>query len=111
MKYTFETTEVQGKYGHHFPLLTANEYPYIRCQVVPTPPEQRDEILAALEQRREYIVHSKGRTDFCVIQAGGTKDGIKLDINQLNHKEVDRAICACVQAAADFWAERTSKPQ
>lgn len=107
MKHTFEITEVQGAHGHRFPLLTANEYPYIRCQVVPTLPEQYDEVMAALEQRREYIVTAEGRKDFCVIQAGGTKDGIKLDINQENHKEVDRAICECVQAAADFWAEKT----
>lgn len=109
MKHTFEIIEVEGKYGHHFPLLTANEYPYIRCQVIPTLPGQYDEVMAALHQRDEYIVTAEGRTDFCIIQAGGTKDGIKLDINQNNHKEVDRAICACMQSAADFWAEKTSK--
>lgn len=109
MTYTFDISEVTGKHGHRFPLLTANEYPYIRCQVIPTLPDQYDEVMAALKQRGEYIVTAEGRTDFCIIQAGGTKDGRKLDINQYNHKEVDRAICNCMQAAADFWAEETSK--
>lgn len=109
MKRTFEITEVQGAHGHHFPLLTANEYPYIRCQVVPTPPEQYDQVMAALNQRHEYIVTAAGRTDFCIIQAGGTKDNIPLLFDQGNYKQVDRAICDCMQAAADFWAERTGE--
>lgn len=108
MKRTFDISEVTGKYGHRFPLLTANEYPFIRCQVVPTLPDQYDEVMAALHQRDEYIVTAKGRTDFCIIQASGTKDGRPLYFDQENYKEVDRAICDCMQAAADFWAEKTA---
>lgn len=109
MKFTFEIKEVIGEYGHRFPLLTANEFPFIRCQVVPTLPEQYDTVMKALHQRGEYIVTAKGRTDFCIIQAGGIKDGHQLHITQDNYKSIDRSICDCMQAAANFWAIKTSK--
>ncbi len=106
MAHTFDISEETGKYGHRFYILTANEYPFIRCQVVPTAPDQYDTVMAALHERGEYIVTAAGRTDFCIIQASGTKDGIKVHITQHNYKEVDRAICECMQDAADFWAEK-----
>ena len=106
MAHTFDISEETGKYGHRFYILTANEYPFIRCQVVPTFPDERDMILSTFKERHDTFFTAEGRTDFCVILAGGCKDGRPLYFNQHNHKEVDRAICECMQDAADFWAEK-----
>lgn len=48
VKNTFTTTQITGPSGNKYPLLTANEYPWMNCQVIPTPPERRDEIMAEL---------------------------------------------------------------
>ncbi len=106
MAYTFDISEVTVEHGHRFYILTANVYPFINCQVVPTPPDQYDKVMAALRKRGGNIVTAKNRTDFCIIQAGGTKDNRGLPFNQDNHKEVYQSICDCMQAAADFWAEK-----
>lgn len=104
-KYTFTITEIEGEYGHHYPLLTANEYPWMNCQVIPTSPEIRDTILSELAAREEYVCHAAGRIDFCVIQAGGgSPEHPTIEINDENWEEVDSALCECMQAAADFWA-------
>ena len=105
-KYTFKVTEITGQYGNKYPLLTANEYPWMNCQVIPTPPGHKDEIMAELKKREEYVVFAEGRTDFCVIQAGGgTPEHPTIEITDDNWEEVDKALCDCMQAAADFWAE------
>ena len=64
--------------------------------------------MAALKEREEYIVYADGRSDFCVIQAGGgTPEHPTIDITDDNWEEVDKALCECMQAAADFWAEQS----
>jgi hypothetical protein len=104
-KYTFKQTEITGKYGHHYPLLTSNEFPWMNCQVIPMDPDERATIMAELRARQEYVVHAAGREDFCVIQAGGgTPEHPTIEITADNADAVDRAICECMQAAADFWA-------
>ena len=50
-KYTYVVTDVVGKEGHHYPLLTSNEYPWMNIQIVPTPDEDRDRILAELKKQ------------------------------------------------------------
>lgn len=104
-KYTFTVKEGRGELGHTFPVLYANEFPWALCQVVSLPNETRDEILSELVKRMEYFVYAEGRTDFVIVQASGTTDGRKVEITQDNAQFVDRCICECVQAAADFWAE------
>ena len=104
-KYTFIITEITGQYGNKYPLLTSNEYPWMNCQVIPTPPDRKDEIMAELKKREEYVVYAKGRTDFCVIQAGGgTPEHPTIEITDENWEEVDKALGDCMQAAADYWA-------
>ena len=44
-KYTFTITQITGPYGNKYSLLTANEYPWMNCQVIPTPPDRKDEIM------------------------------------------------------------------
>ena len=61
-RFTFTITEITGQYGNKYPLLTANEYPWMNCQVIPLHPERKEEILAALKEREEYIVYADGRT-------------------------------------------------
>ena len=90
--YTFTIAEQQGEYGHSFPLLTANEYPYMNIQIIPTPPQQRDMIIDALRRR-------------VAIQAGGHHpDQPDIEINSLNYREVAASLHECMQAAADYWA-------
>ena len=105
-KFSFSVTEITGQYGNKYPLLTANEYPWMNCQVITTPPDRKDEIMAELKKREEYVVYAKYRTDFCVIQAGGgTPEHPTIEITENNWEEVDKALCDCMQAAADFWAK------
>ena len=108
-KYTFRVREDVGKYGNKYNILYAEEFPYVISQVIPLPVGRREEILADLKKRKEFIVFAEGRIDFCVIQACGTTDDKKVVITNDNWKEVDVAICECVQAAADFWAENAEK--
>ena len=103
--YTFTIAEQQGEYGHSFPLLTANEYPYMNIQIIPTPPQQRDMIIDALRRRGGWIIQAEGRTDFVAIQAGGHHpDQPDIEINSLNYREVAASLHECMQAAADYWA-------
>lgn len=104
-KYSFRVKQDIGKYGNKYNILFAEEFPFVVCQVIYLIAESRDAILADLDKKEEFVVFAEGRTDFCVIQACGTTDGRKVEITQDNAEEVDRAICECVQAAADFWAE------
>ena len=104
-KYTFRVREDVGKYGNKYNILFAEEFPYVISQVIPLTDDDREEILADLKKKEEFIVFAEGRTDFCVIQACGTTDGKKVVITNDNWREVDVAIYECVQAAADFWAE------
>lgn len=108
-KYTFRVKEDTGKYGNKYNILYAEEFPFVICQVIPLTDENRTKILEYLNRKEEFIVFAEGRTDFCVIQACGTTDGMKIVITRDNWREVDRAICECVQAAADFWAENGDK--
>lgn len=41
-QYTYVVTDVVGKEGHHYPLLTSNEYPWMNIQIIPTPDEDRE---------------------------------------------------------------------
>jgi hypothetical protein len=103
--YTFEIELGQASaYGHRFPVLYAQEFPWVVCQVVATPDESRDEILSAMEARGEYYVIAEGRTDFVIVQASGTTDGRKVEITPENAEEMDKCICDCVHAAAEYWA-------
>ena len=109
-KYTFKITEIIGPDGNKYPLLTANEYPWMNCQVIPLTPDRKDDIMEELKKRDEYVVYAKGRTDFCVIQAGGgTPEHPTIEITDKNWEEVDKALCDCMQAAADFWADYRPK--
>jgi len=104
-KFSFQVSEVVGEHGHHFPLLTSNEYPYMNIQIIPTPPDQRQDILDELHRRHEIVAFADGRMDFCAIQAGGgTPDHPTIPINSSNYKEVVRSLRECLQAAADFWS-------
>ena len=104
-RYTFKITEITGQYGNKYPLLTAHEYPWMNCQVIPTPADRKDEIMAELKRREEYVVYAQGRTDFCVIQAGCvTPVHPTLEMADANWEGVCNALGACMQAAADFWA-------
>ena len=101
--FTFKVIEVVGEYGNHYRVLIANEFPWIRCQVIPTPPSLRNRIISDLDSREEYYIFTDDTHEYVVMQMGGTQYPVILTPD--NAKEVDRAIVACVQAAADFWAE------
>ncbi len=106
--YTFTAKEVVGNHGHHFPLLTSNEYPWMNVQIVPTPSHQRDMILEHLQRHHGMVASSQGRTDFVAIQAGGgTEEHPTISINAQNFRQVGVVLGDCLQAAADYWASRT----
>ena len=109
-KYTFTLSEVKGVHGHSFPLLTANEYPWVNIQIVPISEELHDLIMERLKERGGTIAHSEGRNDFVAIQAGGgSKEHPTIEITAQNYREVAAAINECLQAGADFWAEYSAK--
>ena len=88
-KYTYVVTDVVGKEGHHYPLLTSNKYPWMNIQIVPTPDEDRDRILAELKKQGGWIAKAEGRYDFVSIHAGGgTKEHPTIKITQQNVNEV-----------------------
>ncbi len=106
--FTFTVSQVQGEHGHSFPLLTANEYPWMNVQIVPTPPHQRDIIMDALRRRGGRVCMAEGRQDFVAIQSGGgSKEHPTIEVTAENYREVADALLACQQAAADFWAENS----
>ncbi len=106
--YTFTMKEVVGDYGHHYPLLTANEYPWMNVQIIPTPPHQRDTILEQLHRNYGFVASVEGRTDFVAVQAGGgTEEHPTIEINAQNYRQVGIILSECLQAAADYWAART----
>lgn len=108
MSYTFKVTAVMGKGGKCYTLLTSNEYPYFNLQIVETPEELRERILDDLKQQHRKVYHAQGRTDFCVIHAGGRPPGCPpLKITRDNADQIIDALCECMQAAADFWARDT----
>ena len=55
-KFTFTITEITGSYGNKYPLLTANKYPWMNDQVIPTLLERKDEIMEELKKQEEYVV-------------------------------------------------------
>lgn len=104
--YNFTLSTVQGDQGNTYPVLTANAYPYMNVQIIPTPEAQRAIILEALRRRGGWIAYAQDRTDFVAIQAGGGHpDHPTVAITRDNYNEVAQALRDCLQAAADFWAD------
>ena len=70
-------------------MLTSNKYPWMNIQIVPTPDEDRDRILAELKKQGGWIAKAEGRYDFVAIHAGGgTKEHPTIKITQQNVNEV-----------------------
>lgn len=108
--YKFTVTNAKGEHGNIYPLLTANEYPYMNIQIVPTPPQQRDMVLEALRKRGGWVMQAAGHDEFVAIQAGGHHpEQADIEITQQNYHEVIAAMRDCLQSAADFWAENHHK--
>ncbi len=100
--FTYKPTDKNGKTYH---LLTANEYPWINTQVITFPCEQHDESIANLIKHcGKWVIEYPGRTDFAVIQIGGT--GQPLNITQENHHQVAQDIHTCLVNAAECWAKQ-----
>ena len=61
----------------------------MNIQIVPTPDEDRDRILAELKKQGGWIAKAEGRDDFVAIHAGGgTKEHPTIKITQQNVNEV-----------------------
>lgn len=104
--YNFTLTTQIGDQGNAYPVLTANAYPWMNVQIVPTPDTQREIILEALRRRGGWIATAQYRTDFVAIQAGGGHpDHPTVAITRENYNQVAQALRDCLQAAANFWAE------
>lgn len=104
--YNFTLTTQIGDQGNAYPVLTANAYPWMNVQIVPTPDTQREIILEALRRRGGWIATAQDRTDFVAIQAGGGHpDHPTVAITRENYNQVAQALRDCLQAAADFWAQ------
>lgn len=104
--YTFTVSEAKGEHGHTFPLLTANEYPWMNIQIVPTPESQRDMILDVLRRRGGAVAQVPGRQDFVAIQAGGgTPEHPTIEITAQNYRQVSVILRECLKAGAEWWAK------
>lgn len=109
-KFTYVVTDVVGKEGHHYPLLTSNEYPWMNIQIIPTPDEDIERILAELKKQGGWIAKAEGRDDFVAIHAGGgTKEHPTIKITQQNVNEVCDAMQDCLWTAAEWWAKNGNK--
>ena len=95
--YTFTLSTATGDHGHQYPLLTANQYPWMNVQIVPTPSAQRTLILDALNKRGGGVATVDGRTDFVAIHP-------TISITRQNYQQVAAILRDCLQAAADYWA-------
>ena len=105
-EYTYTVSEAKGEHGHTFPLLTANEYPWMNIQIVPTPEGQRDMILDVLRRRGGAVAQVPGRQDFVAIQAGGgTKEHPTIEITAENYRQVSVILRECLKAGAEWWAK------
>ena len=61
----------------------------MNIQIVPTPDEDRNRILAELKKQGGWIAKAEGRDDFVAIHAGGgTKEHPTIKITQQNVNEV-----------------------
>lgn len=104
-EYTYTVSEAKGEHGHTFPLLTANEYPWMNIQIVPTPEGQRDMILDVLRRRGGAVAQVPGRQDFVAIQAGGgTKEHPTIEITAENYRQVAAILKDCLEQGAQWWA-------
>jgi len=101
----FKVSFHKGKFGHSFPVLTDQHFPYPNLQVVPLNDLNRDEILARVSNDFGGYKMAEGRDDFAIILAGGSSsEHPHVVITQQNHKEIDNAIQASMQRGADWWA-------
>lgn len=105
-QYTFSVSQAVGEHGHEFPVLTANEYPWMNIQIVPTPEGQRDMILDVLRRRGGAVAQVPGRQDFVAIQAGGgTPEHPTIEITAQNYRQVSVILRECLKAGAEWWAK------
>lgn len=105
-QYTFSVSHAVGEHGHEFPVLTANEYPWMNIQIVPTAPHQRDMILKLLQGQGHTIAEVEGRQDFVAIQAGGgTPEHPTIEITAQNYRQVSVILRECLKAGAEWWAK------
>ena len=89
-------------------VLEAQEYPWTRCQVVHTTPENREQVLAELEKRYAPIAEHDTDKSFYVFQiGGGDYDGKHperfVEVNQNNYEQVCEAIEDTVAQAAVWY--------
>lgn len=91
-------------------MLTSNECPWMNIQIVSTPDEDRNRILAELKKQGGWIAKAEGRDDFVAIHAGGgTKEHPTIKITQQNVNEVCDAMKDCLWTAAEWWAKNGNK--
>ena len=85
-------------------LLTAKDYPWCVLQVIPTTPDNFEQVVAKLEERGMVATHDFDRT-FCIIHlASGDHDGKNperfIHLNQNNYEQfLDDLQDAMAQAA------------
>lgn len=99
-QFVYQAVEVEGKTFHR---LTAAQYPWINLQVIECRPDEFEDALEKVKAHEGYAPSTyPGRRDFCIIQAGGSAQPLK--ITQQNYKEVVAAIVECCHDAATAWA-------
>lgn len=105
-KYTYNYSRKLAEIGKLYDMLTSNEYPWMNIQVLEFPEEEFDRVRQTMKERHEYMSAAPGRRDFCCIQAGGgTPDHPTIEVNDVNWREVGKAIRDCLTEAALYWAE------
>jgi len=89
------------KTGANYVILTANEYPFMNCQVLPIASDQWDDAIIQLKKRGGWYATVEGRRDFVVIHAGGGK---QIEITPENKDQVMTDMKLCLFEAARWWA-------
>ncbi len=104
---SFDCLKVAKKDGGTVVLLCARQYPWCIAQVV----DASDGDVEALAKRfrdnpktrHVHLCFPAGSRDFFVVQASGSTDGHRVEVNQRNHAEVYAAVKRTLQEAADWW--------
>ncbi len=100
--HTFELSHMEG-----YIMLTAQEYPWTVCQVVPCTPENHDRILEALRERGSVAQHDTDKSFFVIQAASGDYDGKHperyIEVNQDNYKDFLAAMRDTLAQAAVWY--------
>jgi len=96
----FITVTIKDEKERECVVVSAQEYPFMNCQPIPTTRENRQKVIEKLKERG-WVAEVPGRSDFVMIHIGGGKP---LPITQENAERIAKDMQQCLMDAARYWA-------